>query len=123
ATISRVTRVFAADPNLWLTYECGWKRCALGRSRASLAMDCVRMRHYGGRPTFPSPPTLITLSETLPGSRSRPRGQSAETPSVSPVLPLLLLEPMRDRDRPEEVLEDEDVSLSFPRRLRRSEAV
>jgi hypothetical protein len=46
-----------------------------------------------------------------------------ETPSVSPLFPLLLLETMRDRDRPEEVLEDEDISLSMPRRLGLSEVV
>jgi hypothetical protein len=42
---------------------------------------------------------------------------------VTPVLPLLLLETMRDRDRPEEVLEDEDISVSLPRRLGLSEVV
>ncbi len=46
-----------------------------------------------------------------------------ETPSVSPVFPLLLLQTMRDRDRPEEVLEDEDITLSLPRRLGLSEVV
>ncbi|MEX2584121.1 MAG: hypothetical protein WD766_12645 [Gemmatimonadota bacterium] len=39
------------------------------------------------------------------------------------MLPLILLETMRDRDRPEEVLEDEDISLSLPRRLGLSEVV
>ena len=43
--------------------------------------------------------------------------------AVSPVFPLLLLETMRDVDRPEEVLEDEDVSASLPRRLGLSEVV
>ncbi|HUE96146.1 MAG TPA: hypothetical protein VMN39_05775, partial [Longimicrobiaceae bacterium] len=36
---------------------------------------------------------------------------------------LLLLETMRDRDRPPEVLEEEDVSTSLPRRLGLSEVV
>ncbi len=42
---------------------------------------------------------------------------------MSPLLPLLLLETMRDRDRPEEVLEDEDITSSLPRRLGLSEVV
>ncbi len=54
-------------------------------------------------------------------SRARPRRK--ETPSVSPVFPLLLLRTMRDRDRPEEVLEDEDITLSLPRRFGLSEVV
>jgi hypothetical protein len=65
----------------------------------------------------------MTPSGTLSKGRSRPHGQSRESRSVSPVLPLLLLETMRDRDRPEEVLEDEDITLSLPRRLGLSEVV
>jgi hypothetical protein len=42
---------------------------------------------------------------------------------MSPVLPLLLLETMRDRDYPDEVLEDEDISTSLPRRFGLSEVV
>ncbi len=42
---------------------------------------------------------------------------------MSPVLPLILLETMRDRDRPEEVFEEEDISLSLPRRLGLSEVI
>lgn len=60
-----------------------------------------------------------TLRETTPtpgAGRSR-RG------SITPLLPLLLLETLRDRDRPEEVLEDEDVSVSLPRRLGLSDVV
>lgn len=41
----------------------------------------------------------------------------APTGSVAPIFPLLLLETLRDMDRPEEVLEGEDVSLSMPRRF------
>lgn len=66
---------------------------------------------------------LKTLSGTLPKSGSRPTGRSGENPSVSPVLPLILLETLRDRDRPDEVLEDEDITLSLPRRLGLSEVV
>ena len=36
---------------------------------------------------------------------------------ISPLLPLLLFETMRDMDRPEEVLEGEDLALSLPRRF------
>ena len=60
-------------------------------------------------------------------SRSESQGgassAAANTPSITPVFPLLLLETMRDRDRPTEVLEDEDVSVSMPRRLGLSEVV
>lgn len=56
-------------------------------------------------------------------SGTRPAGRRKETPSVSPVFPLLLLQTMRDLDRPEEVLEDEDITLSLPRRLGLSEVV
>lgn len=43
--------------------------------------------------------------------------------TVTPVFPLLLLETMRDMDRPLEVLEDEDLALSMPRRLGLSDVV
>src|SRR5690606_2593528 len=62
------------------------------------------------------------LSGTSVKSRARSAGRK-ETPSVSPVFPLLLLQTMRDRDRPEEVLEDADITLSLPRRLGLSEGV
>ncbi|HWK89043.1 MAG TPA: hypothetical protein VNP72_03585, partial [Longimicrobium sp.] len=51
----------------------------------------------------------------------RPAGPDA--PSVSPVFPLLLLETMRDMDRPEEVLEGENLAASMPRRLGLSDVV
>jgi predicted hydrocarbon binding protein len=38
-------------------------------------------------------------------------------------VPLILLETMRDLDRPEEILEDEDITLSLPRRFGLSEVV
>ena len=37
--------------------------------------------------------------------------------TISPVLPLALLESIRAHDRPSEVLEDEDLTASMPRRL------
>lgn len=43
--------------------------------------------------------------------------------SVTPVFPLILLETMRDMDRPEEYLEGEDVAVSMPRRLGLSDVV
>lgn len=49
------------------------------------------------------------------------RGASAS--SVTPVFPLILLETMRDMDRPEEYLEGEDVALSMPRRLGLSDVI
>lgn len=54
---------------------------------------------------------------------ARPGGAPSEAPSITPVFPLLLLETMRDMDRPEEVLEAEDVSTSLPRRLGLSDVV
>jgi hypothetical protein len=47
--------------------------------------------------------------------RERPADGPRST--VAPVLPLALLESIRDHDRPGEVLEDEDLSASLPRRL------
>jgi bacteriochlorophyll 4-vinyl reductase len=60
---------------------------------------------------------------TQPGSKPRPAGRKAELASISPLFPLLMLQTMRDQDRPEEVLEDEDITLSLPRRLGLSEVV
>jgi predicted hydrocarbon binding protein len=47
----------------------------------------------------------------------------AQAPSITPVFPLLLLETMRDMDRPEEVLEGENLAVSLPRRLGLSDVV
>jgi hypothetical protein len=68
---------------------------------------------------------LIRMESSSKSSKaSTSRGaRGSDAPSVSPVLPLLLLETMRDRDRPEEVLEDEDITTSLPRRLGLSEVV
>jgi predicted hydrocarbon binding protein len=49
--------------------------------------------------------------------------RAAATPSIAPLFPLFLLETMRDMDRPEEVLEDEDVTVSLPRRFGLSDVV
>ena len=46
------------------------------------------------------------------------RGRDA---TITPLFPLILLETLRDRDRPEEVLEDEDLTVRLPRRLGRSD--
>ena len=43
--------------------------------------------------------------------------------SVTPVFPLILLETMRDMDRPEEYLEGENPTASMPRRLGLSDVV
>lgn len=51
------------------------------------------------------------------------RGANAGASSVTPVFPLILLETMRDMDRPEEYLEGEDVALSMPRRLGLSDVI
>lgn len=65
----------------------------------------------------------MNSSSTSSSSRSGRGVAGGGAPSVSPVLPLLLLEAMRDRDRPEEWLEDEDVTISLPRRLGLSDVV
>ena len=46
-----------------------------------------------------------------------------DTPSVTPVFPLILLETMRDMDKPDEVLEGENLAASMPRRLGLSDVV
>jgi hypothetical protein len=51
------------------------------------------------------------------------RSAGPDAPSVTPVFPLILLETMRDMDRPEEVLEGEDLTASMPRRLGLSDVV
>lgn len=43
--------------------------------------------------------------------------------SVLPMLPLALLETVRSHDRPQEVLEDEDLTVSLPRRFGLSDVV
>jgi predicted hydrocarbon binding protein len=53
----------------------------------------------------------------------RRANSGAAAPSITPVFPLLLLQTMRDMDRPAEVLEDEDVTTSLPRRLGLSDVV
>ncbi len=48
------------------------------------------------------------------------QGRSAGSPGkggITPLLPLILFETMRDMDRPEEVLEGEDLAASLPRRF------
>lgn len=59
--------------------------------------------------------------KSFPDPRSERSGPEAGT--VTPVFPLILLETMRDMDRPEETLEDEDVTVSMPRRLGLSDVV
>lgn len=51
------------------------------------------------------------------------RGAAPDVPCVTPLFPLLLLETMRDMDRPEELLEGEDLALSMPRRLGLSDVI
>ncbi|MBA4157769.1 MAG: hypothetical protein H0X65_09880 [Gemmatimonadetes bacterium] len=53
----------------------------------------------------------------------RPSRKARRNSRITPVFPLLLLETMRDMDRPEEVLEDEDLTVSLPRRFGLSDVV
>ena len=66
------------------------------------------------------------------GTEARPRrtAQEAPAPDVTPrdaevaaFLPLALLHSVRAHDRPEEVLEDENLTLSLPRRLGLSDVI
>ena len=66
---------------------------------------------------------MASTERTTTGRQPRSAPAAAADPSITPVFPLLLLETMRDRDRPREVLEDEDISVSMPRRLGLSEVV
>jgi predicted hydrocarbon binding protein len=61
--------------------------------------------------------------EPKPAAASIAREPAVARGSITPVLPLLLLETMRDMDRPAEVLEDEDLSASLPRRFGLSDVV
>lgn len=58
----------------------------------------------------------------LPSAASR-AGAGGGVPSIIPIFPLFLLETLRDMDRPEEVLEGEDMAVSMPRRLGLSDVV
>ncbi len=57
---------------------------------------------------------MATTERTRQGTLPAP---SSEGGRITPVFPLILFETMRDMDRPEEVLEGEDLSLSLPRRF------
>ena len=59
----------------------------------------------------------------MPSNNATASGAAPDVPCVTPVFPLLLLETMRDMDRPEEVLEGEDLTASMPRRLGLSDVV
>jgi predicted hydrocarbon binding protein len=56
-------------------------------------------------------------------STKAPPAASVDAPTVTPVFPLLLLETMRDMDRPDEYLEGENLAVSMPRRLGLSDVV
>ena len=66
---------------------------------------------------------MASAERSRSDSQGRSASAAAATASITPVFPLLLLETMRDMDRPEEVLEDEDLSISLPRRLGLSDVV
>lgn len=54
---------------------------------------------------------MASTQSNITGAASPPTG------GVAAILPLCLLESLRDHDRPAEVLEDEDLTISLPRRL------
>jgi predicted hydrocarbon binding protein len=62
----------------------------------------------------------MSRTDQIPAAVTAP---AAGPPSITPVFPLFLLETMRDMDRPTEVLEDEDLTISLPRRFGLSDVV
>lgn len=66
---------------------------------------------------------MVRTEESQPGPLRPARATSASRGKITPVFPLLLLQTMRDMDRPDEVLEDEDLTVSLPRRLGLSDVV
>lgn len=91
--------------------------------RAVRDRPALRRHPRGGPPTVARTgevPEIMGMSTTtdesspgsINGAETRQRGAT-----VSPVLPLALLRAMRAHDRPDEVLEDEDLTVSLPRRL------
>lgn len=59
----------------------------------------------------------MTLPEPSARSESPTSPDATPTTAVAPELPLAILEAVRTHDRPLEVLEEEDLSASLPRRL------
>lgn len=66
---------------------------------------------------------MASAERSRASEAGRSPGSGSAAPTITPMFPLLLLETMRDKDRPREVLEDEDISVSMPRRLGLSEVV
>lgn len=54
---------------------------------------------------------------------SRHQTNGSGRPIVSPGVALTLLEVIQDQDRPEEILQDEDLSITMPRRLGLSDVI
>ena len=84
------------------------------------------LQRMGGSASFPRwrlAPLLPHPMATINASRSRGAKHASTVPTITPLFPLLLLETMRDMDRPEELLEDEDLTTSLPRRLGLSDVV
>src|SRR5690606_5287339 len=87
---------------------------------------CLPTRHAGSGP----PPDVaarparcqITTERLTSSTRGmsaveHPTDTGASEATVAPILPLLLLESIRAHDRPREVLQNEDLASSLPRRL------
>lgn len=62
-------------------------------------------------------------ADATPLAAAPTRDAAAAAPSILPIFPLFLLETLRDMDRPEEVLEGENMAASMPRRLGLSDVV
>jgi len=61
--------------------------------------------------------------DSLDTGTTSPAAPAARARGITSHFPLLLFETMRDMDRPDEVLEDEDLTISLPRRFGLSDVV
>lgn len=73
---------------------------------------------------FDSSPTLSPPRPSEPmSSQADPESSSEDRRRVAPAVALALLEVIRDQDLPREVLADEDLTLTLPRRLGLSDVI
>ena len=75
--------------------------------------------------TLPKPTTIFVATSTRPDVSSTPHNSTLASgrPLVSSLVALTLLETIRAQDRPEEILQDEDPTITMPRRLGLSDVI
>src|SRR5690606_21126730 len=89
----------------------GWLRRCIPTTLAGSALHCQR---------HPAPRRLFAMSPSPSGASTAPADLTLvprPEATIAPAVPLALLESVRAHDRPSEVLEDEDLTVSMPRRL------